>query len=364
MKQKCFQGEDAYFDFIQMIRRYGKKVFVVSGKFCQKLPIVKRITNALDTVVFFSDFSPNPTYESVENGVELFRRCTCDSILAIGGGSAMDVAKCIKLFATMSPDSNYLKQPFIANDIFLAAVPTTAGTGSEATRFAVIYYKGEKQSVTHESLIPQGTLLDADLLTGLPEYQKKATMLDALCHATESFWSLHSTNESKKYAKEAIQLIFANKTAYLRNDPIGNKNMLWAAHLAGKAINISQTTAAHAMCYKLTSLYGLAHGHAAAIVLPKLWRYMLEHEEQCVDSRGASYLSDIFDEIAAAMECDTVAKAIEQWEKLLKELSLSKPKARKEDRELLVSSVNVTRLKNNPVSLNPDDIDKIYGELL
>lgn len=104
-------------------------------------------------------------------------------------------------------------------------------------------------------------------------------MLDALCHSMESFWSVNSTEESKQYSREAIQLMMKYKNAYLANEAIGNTAMLKAANIAGKAINITQTTAGHAMCYKLTSLYGIAHGHAAALCNAALWPYMAQHME-------------------------------------------------------------------------------------
>ena len=95
-------------------------------------------------VVSFSDFQPNPLYESVVKGVALFHQEQCSLIAAVGGGSAMDVAKCIKLYSNMDSSENYLKQTIVPNDVPLLAVPTTAGTGSEATRYAVIYFNGEK----------------------------------------------------------------------------------------------------------------------------------------------------------------------------------------------------------------------------
>ena len=246
------------------------------------------------SIIRFSSFRPNPDYESVKKGVKLFREMGCDCIIAVGGGSAMDVAKCVKLYAYMDPLKNYLEQPVEPNDIPLAVMPTTAGTGSEATQYAVIYYEGKKQSITHESCIPSMVIWDSSVLETLPEYQKKSTMLDALCHAIESWWSVNSTRESQEYSRRALQLILKYKERYLCNDKDGNEGMLEAAHLAGKAINIAQTTAGHAMCYKLTSLYGLAHGHAAALCVAKLWPYMLTHMEKCMDIRGEEYLKDMF----------------------------------------------------------------------
>lgn len=316
-------------------------------------------------VVRFMDFMPNPLYESVVKGVEVFRENKCDFIVAVGGGSAIDIAKCIKLYSNMSPEINYLEQTIVSNEVKLLAVPTTAGSGSEATRYAVIYYKEEKQSVVHESCIPAVVLMDAKALETLPEYQKKATMMDAFCHAIESFWSVNSTQKSKKYAREAINLIIENKDYYLQNDEKGSIKMLRAANLAGKAINITQTTAGHAMCYKLTGLYGISHGHAAALCTAELWRYMLEHMERCIDERGRDYLQDVFMEIAEIMGCTTVEAAIEYFHRFIWELGFDVPVIKNRDEmNILKLSVNSVRLKNHPVKLEEKDIEELYHRIL
>nr|WP_024858899.1 phosphonoacetaldehyde reductase [Ruminococcus albus] len=316
-------------------------------------------------VIRFSDFEPNPKYESVVNGVELFHNENCELIAVVGGGSAIDVAKCIKLYSNMDSSKNYLKQEIVPNDITLFAVPTTAGTGSEATRYAVIYYNGEKQSVTSESCIPSTVLFDPSVLKTLPMYQKKATMMDAFCHAIESFWSVNSTDESKQYSKEAIQLILANIDSYLANDETANANMLKAANIAGKAINITQTTAGHAMCYKLTSLFGIAHGHAAALCDKVLFPYMIANADKCIDKRGVQYLKDTFAEIAEATDSDSVVLAAEKFAGIVDRLEFAPPQIKSEiDIEVLKTSVNLVRLKNNPVSLSLNVIEKLYRNIL
>jgi alcohol dehydrogenase class IV len=200
--------------------------------------------------------------------------------MAIGGGSAMDVAKCVKLYCATpgnGADGSFLKEEPVSARIPFLAMPTTAGTGSEATRYAVIYYEGKKQSVTHDSLIPETVLMDPACLKTLPLYQRKATMMDALCHAIESFWSVNSTEESKAYSRKAVKGVLKNIEAYLKNTEEGNAGMLVAAHEAGKAINITQTTAGHAMCYKITNLFNCAHGHAKAEVTVELYK-LLAHK--------------------------------------------------------------------------------------
>lgn len=344
----------------------AKNILLVCSHSFDSLIIKKDIELLAGKYSFFrfGDFAPNPVYESVQKGVKFFKESNCDTVLAIGGGSAIDVAKCIKLFSHMEDNSNYLEHNFKDNGVPIVCIPTTAGTGSEATRYAVIYYNGEKQSITHESIIPDYALLIPDLLGTLPLYQKKATMLDALCHSIESFWSVNSTDESKKYSSQAIRMIIDNKNSYLSNNIDGNKKMLIAANLAGKAINITQTTAGHAMCYKITSLYNIAHGHAAGCCVPYLWEFMLDNMGFVTDYRGKEYLLNVFYEISECLGCDGPTNAVAFLKKMLFELSLEIPKMKNDkELELLIKSVNPTRLKNNPIALNKEQIKQIYTNI-
>lgn len=347
----------------------ARSILLVCGNSFRKQGIYERIQKAAEAsgarLTEFSDFEPNPRYESVVKGVDVFLEEGCDFIIAAGGGSAMDVAKCIKLFQNMDRGRNYLQQEIVENDTPILAIPTTAGTGSEATRFAVIYYEGNKQSVHHTSIVPEYVILDPELLRSLPEYQRKSTMLDALCHALESFWSVNATEESKTYAARAIRQVLESMEAYLDNDPAGNEGMLRASNTAGKAINFTQTTAGHAMCYKLTTLYGLAHGHAAALCVKALWPYMAEHTADCIDPRGEAYFQKTLEELAQAMGCGTVEASIRKYEALLEGLSLEVPAMRDaSDLDLLKKSVNPDRLKNHPVLLTEETLETLYRQIL
>lgn len=315
-------------------------------------------------LVSFSDFQPNPLYESVQKGARLFRDAGCDTIMAVGGGSAMDVAKCIKLYCNMEPCCDYLTQTVVPNTIPFLAMPTTAGTGSEATRYAVIYRDGEKQSITDESVIPQAVLMDASVLETLPLYQKKATMLDAFCHGIESFWSVHANETSMEYSRQTIESILFHMDGYLHGTPEGHEGMLQAAHIAGKAINITQTTAGHAMCYKLTSLYGIAHGHAAALCVPKLWKYMLSHGNMDAMPNGFIPLKSVFERLTQAMGYRDWNEAAEAFECMVISLGLPEVHPQAADFALLRDSVNPVRLKNNPVRLSRETIDQLYHEIL
>ncbi len=358
-----YQELDDYFE-----RKSVKRIFLVCDdsfaflkikSYFKKIELEKQID-----IVYFSEFKPNPVYESIVEGVNRFNDNNCDSLVAVGGGSALDVAKCIKLFFNMNPQTNYLNQEIVENSVPFLAIPTTAGTGSEATRYAVIYYKGEKQSVTHESCIPSAVLMDPTLLKTLPEYQKKVTMLDALCHSIESYWSINSTKESKKFAEEAIKLILDNMELYLKNDSVAFENMLTASNLAGKAINITQTTAGHAMSYKLTSILGISHGHAVAICVLHLLPYMLKNIDKCIDPRGEHYLKDMFLSLARIFSCETEDDLCEKYRHIIKTMAFEKLNPENIDYEYLQKSINLTRMKNNPIQLDRETITVLYRQII
>lgn len=320
--------------------------------------------------VMFSDFTPNPLYEQVCNGIELLKSSNCDTLLAVGGGSAIDVAKCVKL-AVLAKEGNVAIIPPLVNTrvacdgakLPFIAIPTTAGTGSESTHNAVMYYEGAKQTVTNDGVLPDYAILEPSVLKTLPLYQKKCTMMDALCQGIESWWSVNSTKESYEYSRKTIELIMVNWRKYIfDNDDEAAKQIMLAANYGGRAINITQTTAAHAFSYKITSLYKLPHGHAVAVCLPEIWEYMIGHMDKCIDGRGQEYLSGIFAKISKSMGCENPKQAIDSFRQMMKEMELNNPVAgnRDEEIEILVHSVNPVRLKNNPVGLESMAIKELY----
>lgn len=341
----------------------------------------------------FSDFASNPQYESVRKGIEVFNSGGCDTIVAVGGGSSIDVAKCIKLFCRMSPGKLFFEQPYSDTGIKLIAIPTTAGTGSESTRYAVIYYDGAKQSITHSSIVPDFAVLEPSVLGSLPVYQKKCTMMDALCQGIESWWSVNATDESREYSRKAIETIMTNWEEYIFGAAAGQAAgssaaaIMLAANYAGRAINITQTTAPHAFSYKLTSLLGLPHGHAVALCLPEIWKFMLDSVSfRPSKASGGISLHATFIDIAHAIGTDSPETAITLFRSLMSQMELGPfsrmypPKglkvrvhARLEDIscqeknaliDTLASSVNPIRLANNPVPISEADARTIYSKIL
>ena len=359
-----------------------KRVFLVAGKSFLRLPIgqdLEEIFSDLDLRTYhFSSFQANPLLVDVEKGIEAFSAFQGDVILAVGGGSALDTAKCIKLFSGLSKEKSYLEQKFTENGIPLLTHPTTAGTGSESTPYAVIYNAGEKCSVEHESIYPRYRIEDARSLRSLPLFQKKATLLDALSHAMEAIWSKYSNEDSRSYGKEAISLILTHYKAYLMQDSeaepravaeaeleaiaeassLAGKAIAEASNLAGKAIAVTRTTAGHALSYKLGSLYQLPHGLATAVVNRSLYPFMCKEKNRMTASENLLFLAKCF-------QGKTEEEGVRRYQAFLEELEiLPNLHAGKGDLESLVNSVNVERLSNHPISLTKEDIRLLYQEIL
>ena len=352
------------------------KVFVVCDSSYPFLNIKSDIENMGKPHVLFSDFTPNPLYEQVCKGIDLFQITKCDSILAVGGGSAIDVAKCIKLAVLAKEGNASLIPPLVSTRVEcdgsktpFIAIPTTAGTGSESTHNAVMYYEGAKQTVTNDGVLPDYAILEPSVLKTLPLYQKKCTMMDALCQGIESWWSVNSTEESYGYSRKTIELIMANWRKYIfDNDDEAAANIMLGANYGGRAINITATTAAHAMSYKITSLYKLPHGHAVAVCLPEIWEYMIGHMDKCIDKRGQEYLNSIFNDIAKAMGVEKPSEAIALFRGMMNDVELANPTSEfnhhTSDIETLSTSVNPVRLKNNPILLTGDIILNLYNGII
>lgn len=374
MQQKIIQGIASLPQIINEIN--CKKLFIVVDSSYPFLNIKKDIETLGVEKILFSYFTPNPLYEQVCKGIDLLKAELCDSILAVGGGSAIDVAKCIKLAVLAKEGNSALIPPLVntrvecdGSKIPFIAIPTTAGTGSESTHNAVMYYEGNKQTVTNDSVLPDFAILEPSVLKTLPLYQKKCTMMDALCQGIESWWSVNSTEESYEYSRKTIELIMDNWRAYIfKNDDMAAANIMLAANYGGRAINITATTAAHAMSYKITSFYKFPHGHAVAVCLPEIWEYMIGHMDKCLDKRGQDYLNGVFNDIAHTMGAETPAKAIVLFRNMMKDMELSSPQTehgrRSSDLDILSSSVNPVRLRNNPVCLDDEVIVLLYETIV
>lgn len=338
----------------------AKKPMIVHGSTSyEKLFVKDIIEEACPEAVHFSQIQPNPNYEDIIVGLELFRRSGCDLIISVGGGSVIDSAKCIELFSACADCEDYSKAEHKAAEIAHICIPTTAGSGSEATKYAIIYKAGKKLNITHESIIPDYVFLLPQLLCPLSDYQKKATMLDAICHAVESMWSSVSNDESLVYSKMALRLIYENEAGYLKGEEAACAAVLLGSNFAGKAINITGTTLPHAMGYKLTKDYNIAHGHACVLGLIENWRLVAKNKQLCTDSRGEEHLSFVLGEL------DELLGGVEEFAGYVRSLGLKLQKVENApSAEELCASVDMNKLAKHPVEINEEDIRTMYANIV
>ena len=345
------------FSFIDA-RNIKKPLFVI-GKSLLKTKFIPFEEFNQGNFIVFSDYSSNPTFEQVLDGLAVFNKYHCDGIIAVGGGSCIDVAKAIKLFSGSTfPYSNN----FTFVEIPLFALPTTAGTGTESTRFSVIYNKGIKQSLMHDCLLPDVALLDPNFLISLPDYHKKTSLLDAFCQAIESFWSINSNVLSKDYSKQSLILFLEHYQNYLNGDIRSFKPILSSSNFAGRAINISQTTAPHALSYVLTSRFNIAHGHAVSLLLPEVLSYMITHIDKCIEPRGKEYFLSNLKELQAIFDVSDLTQLLTKITSIIHYFKLDMPLVLADEIKEFTSLVNQTRLSNHPIFLDHFAIEEIYNK--
>ena len=320
-------------------------------------------------VVRFTDFEPNPKLQDAERALELLKTNPCDVVLAVGGGSAIDMAKLVCIFAAQqaSPQEIIAGLPHLKpKQLPLIAVPTTAGTGSEATHFAVVYVDDKKYSVAHPSLLPDFAMVDPELTYDLPAELTAVTGLDALCQGIESLWAVQSTEESRSFARKAVRLAWNHlETAVHRPTPQSRLAMCQASHLAGRAINLSKTTAPHAIPYSITSRCGMAHGHAVALTLGPILIYNSQVSSVDIgDARGVAYVRETIKEILDLLGCRTPEEACQKIFHLMESIgcpprlsTLNRSSA--ELRQHIAEHVNLERLENNPRMLAKEQVIQV-----
>jgi alcohol dehydrogenase class IV len=300
-KPMVFLGPGSSIQLAQAIGRFGlKKILLVTDKPLHDLgvinPTIEALRNAGVQSVVYDGVIPDPTQDVVNNGISLFTREQCDSVLAFGGGSSIDAAKVIALAATNNCTAadcigvNKCKEP--AAPLF--AVPSTAGTGSEATFIAVISdtETHQKGGVLDIRLIPKATALDPDVMRGLPAHITAATGMDALTHAIESYIGNWTSEETDYYGLASSRLAFDNLAEACANgDNLeAREAMALASFYGGLAITNALVGYVHAISHNLGAKYGIPHGLGNAMVLP--------HVLELLHDSAAEKLADI------AVYCD------------------------------------------------------------
>ena len=380
MPHAVYSGKDALDKLTQIIGTGVKKTAVftdrgIIGAGLLELPLSKIKESGCEYVIF-DDLAAEPTYEQAQKAVDAFKESGADFIVAVGGGSVMDTAKLASVLATDEYGvKELLDNPQMAKKcVKTLMIPTTAGTGAEATPNAIVAVpeKELKVGIVNDNMIADYVILDAVMIKELPRKIAASTGVDALCHAVECFTSNKKNPFSDIFALQAFEMIMKNIEKAC-DDPEALKeknNMLVASFYAGAAITASGTTAVHALSYPLGGRYHIPHGVSNAILLAPVMRF---NELVC---RGL--FAEAYDRLAAGESFATEAKSEEEksaWvvnrmEEIVEHLNI--PKSLKEFGigsedldELVEAGMGVQRLLvNNMITVTAEDAKKIYLEII
>ena len=320
-----------------------------------------KLENQFDGYSIFSDVGTNPTFDTCENAVGFCKGKNFDGVIALGGGSVMDLAKVVMAHLCIARSDIYElieykdKFPQTIASIFL---PTTHGTASEVTMWGTVWNMEEKKkySISHKNLYPKVAILDGNLTLSLPLNISIITVMDALSHSFESIWNKNANPTSTDFAISAICSILDNAEAFKKNptDLEIRNNLLKASTVAGLAFSNTATAAAHSMSYPLTIHYGIPHGIASSISLIPL----LE--------KNAAFIKGSLDRICNNNELtyDELKQAIKAIPDSVIPYTLKKwgiP----ENQLLKLSEESFTkgRMENNIVNLTNDDVLMILKEI-
>lgn len=350
--------------FVEIIN--PKRIMLITGKKSMKsLGVTGKIVDWLKDykVIIYDKVERNPTVKLVEDGIGLLTTEACDLVIGLGGGSVIDVAKTIAILArNLGPVDEYLaEERRIRNKgLSLIVIPTTAGTGSEVTKYASIIdeRKRLKRSLSHEYIIPDVAIVDSSLTATMPKFVTATTGLDALTQCIEAYWSIHHTPISDVFALKGIELISKNLTDafnFPRNLEFREK-MALASLFSGLAINITKTTIVHSVSYPLTAHFGVTHGLACSLTLPSFIKF----NSEVVKKR-------IFN-IAATMGVENTEQCIKKVEELIANVEL--PDKLEDvgvegtDIELIIrEGFRPDRAGNNPRAVTEEDLRQILLDI-
>lgn len=376
MPRVIYSGENALENIKGILTGNFKKVVVFTDKGIRSTGLLngplEMIRQAGVEYEILDELPIEPTCDEAQTVIDRFKALKADFIVAIGGGSVMDIAKLASILCT----DTYSVRDLLDNpsrgkkQVKTLMIPTTAGTGSEATPNSIVLVPEQelKVGIVNEEMIADYVILDSSMIKKLPRKIAAATGLDALCHAIECFTSNKSNYFSDSFALESLKLIFNNiEKACNDSEAMEAKNaMLIASFYGGVAITSSGTTAVHALSYPLGGKYHISHGVSNAMLLVPVMRF---NECMCRERFGM-----IYDAVNPGCKAKTVAEKSGWIVKRLDEIvtnldiprNLSEFGVKKEDVDILVNAgMQVTRLLvNNAREVTPEDARNIYLEIL
>jgi len=341
----------------------GKKCLFVTGRsFARRSGYLDFVKNQLSgsglEVAVFDQVESNPSIETTHRGAALARSEACDVVVALGGGSAMDAAKAIAFLALNEVS---LEEWFAPNEVTdpalpLIAIPTTCGTGSEVTRYAVLSDPAlkKKRVLFGTSLLPRVALLDPNLLELLPNQLVAYTAFDALSHSFEALLSKASNNMSDLFAVESIVRILKSLELAYGGCAERRRELLYGSMLAGMAINSAGTVVVHGMGYYLTNYHGIHHGLANAMLLTHALRFegdlAWEKLERVLTDLGLRDLQSLFERVEKVADRVEIPNSLSELGIDISELDL-----------MVSDAMSYARnLENNPVTISDADVRELY----
>ncbi|MCC0700754.1 iron-containing alcohol dehydrogenase [Clostridioides sp. ZZV15-6383] len=351
----------------------NKKVLIITDPFMVKSKTIDKITSNLINTTYqvFEDIVPDPPIEVVVAGIEAFKSTNPDIIIALGGGSAIDAAKSIMDFS---------KKILKSNEVEFIAIPTTSGTGSEVTSFAVITdsQKKCKYPLVSDDLLPDMAILDPELVKTVPNFITADTGMDVLTHAIEAYVSTNSNDFSDALAEKAIKLVFKYLIKAYKdgNDIEAREKMHNASCLAGIAFNQASLGINHSIAHVLGGKFHIPHGRTNSILLP----HVIEYNASIVGYTNTTY-SDTAKKYAQIAELVglgngniriAVRNLVNEIKKLQKEMNmptkltqckLSLEDVTNEEREIAKLAIRDTCTLTNPKVPTEDDIINILNNI-
>ncbi len=325
------------------------------------------------TVHIINDTPPEPPLDKVNQIYQAAKQFNADMVIGIGGGSAMDTAKLVAILLNNNVQLGDVvdgKAKFQNRGIPTLMIPTTAGTGSEATQNAIVLVPERelKVGIVDEKMIPSCVILDPIMTVGLPKHITANTGIDALCHAIECYISKKSTPFSETFALKAVELIVRSiRTAYYDGTDLkAREDMILGSYFGGACIATSSTVAVHALSYPLGGKYHIPHGLSNAILLPDVMKFNLD----ACEKKFANVAKAMGLNIQDCSQREAAEKMIDELYVLIRDLDIKcdlksvgiTPEVLD---ELVDSAFTVRRLlDNNPKEMTKADIRTIYQKII
>lgn len=375
LNNTSYHGKGAIREIPAIAKAKGfTKVLVCTDPDLIKFNVAQKVTDLLDEAgipyAVFSEVKVNPTIENVQAGVDAFKAAQADSIIAIGGGSAMDTAKAIGVIITNPEFADVRSLEGVAptknHAVPTIAVPTTAGTAAEVTiNYVITDVQKERKFVCVDAHdIPADAVVDPDMMSSMPKGLTAATGMDALTHAIEGYTTAAAWEMTDMFHLEAIRLISKHLRGAVENKPEDREGMALAQYIAGMGFSNVGLGIAHSIAHTLGAHYDTPHGVACAMMLPLVMEYNQE------------YTGEKFREIARAMGVQGVddmsqeeyrKAAIDAVRKLSADVGIPEKneKVREEDLDVLAADAYADACRpGNPRDTNVDDLKALYRKIM